>query len=142
MSELFVMRRADGHFFTEEINGRLRLPVWSGEEAVLRYRERNPELGVFLPQRFSRVLLEKLVVSSGTQATPEFFLLSDDDPDADLEDGRPVSLQEVFPEGEVAAQTPHSRSRARYESRPVPAELSDHKGTGYGMISYQDYSGA
>ena len=64
MSELFVMRRADGHFFTEEINGRLRLPIWSGEEAALRYRERNPELGVFLPQRFSRVLLEKLVVLS------------------------------------------------------------------------------
>jgi hypothetical protein len=110
MSELFVMRRADGHLFTEEINGKLCLPVWSSEEAVLRYRERNPELGVFLPQRFSRALLKDLAVSSGTQATPEFFLLSDEDPDADLEDGRPVSLEEIFPESEASPQTPHAQT--------------------------------
>ena len=105
MHELFVMRRANGNLFTEEIDRKLRLPVWSSEEAVLRYKERNPELGVFLPQRLNRALLKNLAVSTPTEAMPEFFLLSDEDPDADLEDGRSVSLEEIFPEGEGAPQS-------------------------------------
>lgn len=102
MNEVFVMRRANGTLFTEEIRGKPLVPIWSSEEAVLHYRERNPELGVFLPQRFSRSLLKGLKGSSGS---PEFFLLSDDDADADLEDGIPVSLEEIFPEGEGAPQS-------------------------------------
>ena len=42
MSELFVMRRANGDLFTQEINGKLVIPVWSGRDAVARYKERNP----------------------------------------------------------------------------------------------------
>ena len=110
MNELFVMRRAHGTLFTEEIDRKLRLPLWSSEEAVMRYRERNPELGVFLPQRFSRVLLDKLAVSNPTGAMPDFFLLSDEDPDADLEDGKSVTLEEVFPEDKGTPQPAHAQA--------------------------------
>ncbi|HWO01724.1 MAG TPA: hypothetical protein VNS63_20880 [Blastocatellia bacterium] len=106
MNEVFVMRRANGTFFTEEINSKLRLPVWSSEEAVMRFKERNPELGVFLPHRFSRAMLKNLAISSGTEGTPELFLLSDEDPDADLEDGKPITLEEVFPD----IENPHTRA--------------------------------
>lgn len=102
MNEVFVMRRANGALFTEEISGKTFVPVWSSEEEVMRYRERNPELGVFLPRRFSRSLLKSVKSSSGS---PAFFLLSEEDADADLQDGRPVSLEEIFPESEEAPQS-------------------------------------
>ncbi|MEK6299331.1 MAG: hypothetical protein AABO41_01295 [Acidobacteriota bacterium] len=110
MNELFVMRRANGSLFTEEIDGKPCVPVWSSEEAVMRYRERNPDLDVYLPRRFNRALLKNLAVSSGTEATPEFFLLSDEDSDADLEDGRHVSLEEILPEGEGALQSARAQA--------------------------------
>ena len=105
MKELFVMRRANGNLFTEDINGKLHLPVWSSEEAAMRYRERNPKLVVFLPQRFSRSLLKSLTDSQGS---PELFLLSDEDSNADLEDGKPVSLAEVPAEDETTPQSAHA----------------------------------
>ena len=102
MNELFLMRRANGNLFTEEISGKLYLPVWSSEEAVMRYQARNPELGVFLPQRFSRTQLKGL---TGPQGSPELFLLSEEDSNADLEDGKPLSLAEVFPEDDATPQS-------------------------------------
>src|SRR5215216_2359308 len=99
MSDVFVMRRANGDLFTEEINGRLRIPVWKSEEAVARYRERNPELITFLPMRLSRPSIKKAVSGLGSVGVTEFFLISEDDPDADLTDGKPISLEEIFPEG-------------------------------------------
>ena len=104
MSDVFVMRRANGDLFTEEINGRLRIPVWKSEEAVARYRERNPELITFLPLRWSRPLMNRVASGLGSEGTMEFFLLSEDDPDADLTDGKPISLEEIFPESEQTSQ--------------------------------------
>lgn len=98
MNEVFVMRRANSSLFTEEINGKLCVPVWSNEEAVMRYKERNPELGVFLPQRLTHSMLKNL--TSETDGAPGFFLLSEDDPDAQLDDGRAVSLEEIIQWGE------------------------------------------
>jgi hypothetical protein len=95
MNELFVMRRANGTLYIEDIDRKLRLPIWSSREAVMRYKERNPELSVFIPQRFDRELLERLAAND-TEASPDLFLLSDDDPDADLADGRPVTLEEIL----------------------------------------------
>ena len=109
MSDVYVVRRANGDLFTEEINGRLRIPVWKSEEAVARYRERNPELITFLPQRMSRPLMMKVASGLGSERTMEFFLLSEDDPDADLTDGKPVSLEEIFPEGEHTSQPAQSQ---------------------------------
>jgi hypothetical protein len=104
MGDVYVMRRANGDLFTEEINGRLRIPVWTSEEAVARYRERNPELLTFLPARLNRPLISRIKSGLGSESTTEFLLLSEDDPDADLTDGRPLSLDEIFPDGEHASQ--------------------------------------
>lgn len=92
---VFVMRRADGTLFTEERNGRSTIPVWESEETLARYRERNPEFITWFPARLTRTMLERMQAS---QDASELFLLGGDDPSAELDDGRPVSLQEIFPE--------------------------------------------
>ncbi|HYV05798.1 MAG TPA: hypothetical protein VFB82_14485 [Blastocatellia bacterium] len=110
MNELFVMRRANGSLFAQEVDGKLRIPIWANEEAVLRYRERNPELGVYLPQRFNRALLKSPAVSSASETAPEFFLLSDEASDADLADGRQVSLEEALRADEADAQSARAQA--------------------------------
>ena len=104
MSEMFVVRRADGELFVEKKDGKLRIPVWSSEEALARYKERNPELMTFLSTRLTRPLINKLRSGLEGLGTTEFFLLTDDDPDADLDDGTPISLEEIFPASESAGQ--------------------------------------
>ncbi len=104
MSEMYVMRRADGGLFTEEINGKQCIPVWSSEEALSRYKERNPELMTFLATRLTRSLSNRIGSELAGEGTTGFFLLSEDDPDADLDDGRPISLQEIFSESEHTLQ--------------------------------------
>jgi hypothetical protein len=104
VSEMFVMRRADGDLFTEEIHGKLNLPVWSSEEALARYKERNPELMTFLATRLTRSLISRMGSGVAGEGTTGFFLLAEDDPDADLYDGRPISLEEIFSEGERSLQ--------------------------------------
>jgi hypothetical protein len=94
MSDMSVLRRANGEPFTEEINGKQVIPVWSSEQEVARYKERNPELMTFLPSRLTRFLSTAgTVLGDGA----EFFLLSEDDHDANLDDGRPISLEEILP---------------------------------------------
>jgi len=97
MDGVFVMRRADGTLFTEEKNGRSTIPVWRSEETLARYRERNPELITWFPARLTRTMLDRMRAS---QDATEFFLLGGDDPSAELDDGRPVSLQEIFPDSD------------------------------------------
>jgi hypothetical protein len=106
MSELYVMRRANGDLFREEVGGKLTIPVWSSMETVARYRERNPELMLFLPERLDRSLMKKIMSNLGTEAT-EFFLLSENAPDAYLSDGRPITLEELFPEEQVTSEPAH-----------------------------------
>ena len=100
MSEMFVVRRANGDVFTEEIDGKPTVPVWSSEEAIERYKERNPELITFLGARLTRSMISRIGNGLAGKGTPEFFLLAEDDPDADLDDGRPISVEEIFPQGE------------------------------------------
>ena len=104
MSGMFVMRRADGELFTEEINGKRIVPLWSGEDALARYKERNPELLTFLPTRLTRSLLNRIRSGQAGAGTTGFFLLTDDDPDADLYDGSPVSLEGITLDGEPIPQ--------------------------------------
>ena len=103
MSELFVMRRANGDLFTEEINGEPVIPVWSGRDAIARYKERNPELMIFLPARLDRSTMKKVASWRGAEGTTRFFLLSDDAPDAYLDEGRLIALEEISPEGRIAS---------------------------------------
>jgi hypothetical protein len=95
MSEMSVLRRANGEPFSEEINGKRVIPVWSSEQEVARYKERNPELITFLPSQLTRFLSNKAWMAFSNGA--EFFLLSEDDHDANLDDGRPMSLKEILP---------------------------------------------
>ena len=104
MDELFVMRRANGDLFAEQIQGRLRIPVWSSAEAVARYKALNPELVFFWPVRLDRRLIKQVTVGLESDETPEFFLLSDDAPAAMLDDGNPIAIGELFPETEAASQ--------------------------------------
>src|SRR5690242_2635964 len=92
MNQMFVMRRANGDLFIEEINGKPSIPVWSGEEALARYKERNPELMTFIATRLTRSLINTI----GKGPIGEFFLLAEDDPDADLEYGRSISTEEIL----------------------------------------------
>lgn len=107
MREMYVMRRANGDLFTEEMGGRLRVPVWTSLEATARYKERNPELMIFLPTRLTGPLMRKIESGLGREGTAEFFLLSENATDAYLDDGRPVSLEEIFPESGITSQPAH-----------------------------------
>jgi len=102
MSEMFVMRRANGDLLSEETDGRLRIPVWSSETAPARYKERNPELLTFFPARLTPPLMNKIKL--GAAEAPEFFLLPADDPDANLEVGELISPDEFFSMAERNAQ--------------------------------------
>ena len=97
MSDMFVMRRANGDIFTEEVSGRLGIPVWSNEEVLARYKERNPELMTFVAAPLTRSLVNIIGKGLGEEGTWQFFLLAEDDPDADLEEGRPISVEEILP---------------------------------------------
>jgi hypothetical protein len=103
MSEMYMLRRANGDFFAEEVGGRLSIPVWPSREAVARYKERNPELIFFSPARADRDLMKRLTGGPGREAA-DFFLLSGSAPDAYLKDGKPISLEEVFREDEIASK--------------------------------------
>jgi len=103
MNEIFVLRRANGELFNEQKEGKLTVPVWSSQEALDRYRERNPELMTFLSTPLTRALINRLESGLGGR-TIEFFLLAEDDPNAELDDGKPISLEQIFPAGERAGQ--------------------------------------
>ena len=104
MDELFVMRRANGDLFAEQIDGHVRIHVWSSAESVARYKTRNPELMIFWPVRLNRSLMKQIKAGFGKEGTVEFFLLSEDAPDAHLDDGKPIAIEEIFPEVEVISQ--------------------------------------
>jgi len=93
MSDLFVMRRANGDLFTEQVGGRPVVPAWKGLEALARYKERNPELLIFLPKRLDQPVVDRLTKS---ETPTELLLFSGDDPDADLEDGVAISLEDAL----------------------------------------------
>ena len=96
MSELFVVRRANGNLFTREINGKLVIPVWSSRDAVARYKERNPELMIFLPARLDSSTIKRVTGGIATEETMQLFLLSDDAPDAYLDEGRLIVPEEIL----------------------------------------------
>jgi hypothetical protein len=107
MSDLFVMRRANGELLTEEIGGRLYIPVWRSQDGVARYQARNPELIIFFPAKLDRSIKARLKAGTGRHGAPEFLLLSDDDPAASLEAGEPMPLEKLLPEAD--AEPRHAR---------------------------------
>jgi hypothetical protein len=101
MGDLFVMRRANGDLFTKEVEGRLVLPVWSGNDSVERFKERNPELLIYFAAPLDRKTLKR--VNSGEHPT-ELFLVEDSDPVALLTFGRQISPDEIMPVGTQPAE--------------------------------------
>ena len=104
MDELFVMRRANGDLFAEKVDDKLRIPIWSSAEDVARYKAHNPELIIFWPIRLNRSLMKQIKADFGREGILEFFLLSEDAPDARLDDGKPIAIEEIFPEVETISQ--------------------------------------
>jgi hypothetical protein len=107
MKDRYVMRRANGDLFVEEANGKVRIPVWPSANAATRYKARNPKLSVYLPTPLNASLLKK-INALGAEGTTEFFLLSDDDPDAYFNVGRPIMQEELFSENETTSHNPQS----------------------------------
>jgi hypothetical protein len=105
MNDRYVMRRANGDLFTEEMEGKVRIHVWPNSEAAVRYKARNPELSVYLPTPLNPSLLKK-IKALGDGGKAEFFLLSDDDPDAHFNVGRPIMQEELFSEGDATIHNP------------------------------------
>ncbi len=102
MKEWFVLRRANGDLFSEEIGGKVRIPVWSSAEAVQRFKVHNPELLIFLPTRLTAALAQKSKSRFGADANLEFFLLSDETPAAELDEGTTMNAAEMFAESQAA----------------------------------------
>jgi hypothetical protein len=94
---MLVMRRANGDLFTVEVNGRPVIPVWSGRDAVARYRERNPELLTYVPARLDDALMRRVAGRPSGEGHATFFLMSEDAPDANLSRGRAVSADDLLP---------------------------------------------
>lgn len=103
MAEMLVTRRANGDLFTEDINGRPCIPVWSSRDAVTRYRERNPELLTYLPARLDNSLIKRIVSEPNKERHTTFSLMSVDAPDAYLNRGRLISLDELLLISKIAS---------------------------------------
>ena len=101
MGDVYLMRRANGDLFTEEVQGKVRIPVWSSRDAAARYKARNPELSVFLPVCLDRLLLNKIKTLE-SEGPVEFFQLLEQDPNASLYAGKSIMPNEIFPEPEGA----------------------------------------
>src|SRR4030095_2479069 len=109
MGDVYLMRRANGDLFTGEVQGKVRLPVWSSRDAADRYKARNPELNVFLPARLDRLLLNK-IMTLNNEGPMSFSRRSDEGPNASLHAGRPIMREEIFSEREATSSAVLSQS--------------------------------
>ena len=109
MAEMLVMRRANGDLFTEVIGGRPCIPVWSSRDAAARYRERNPELLTYSPARLDGSLIKRIVGGLVDKRHATFLLVAEDAPDAYLNRGRTISLDELL----LASKTASPQATAR-----------------------------
>jgi len=53
--------------------------------------------------------MRKIQSGLGREGTKEFLLLPEHAPDAYLNNGRPISLEEIFPEGETTSRPAQSQ---------------------------------
>ena len=87
MSTFFVMRRANGEFLTENLDGSKVLPVWPDILTLERYKIFNPELGLYLPKHIDvqTIAQLRLLEKAGTK----FRFMSSEIPSPNLNDGPP-----------------------------------------------------
>jgi hypothetical protein len=105
MNEMYVMRRANGDLLTVEIQGKKRIPVWTNEDSVSRYKAFNPELIFYWPVKLNRDVVKRATVKFTKEELPGLFLISSRTPDAQLKDGKPITLDEVFAEVSAASNS-------------------------------------
>ena len=122
MSEMFLMRRADGNFFIEEIDGKRVVPVWSSEESLARYKERNPGLMTFLATQLTRSMIQKIPDSFSWPRTIPTLIL----PTVDRSRRKKSSPGENIPPGPR-----NSRSRKRLWAQST--EPTGNKEEGYDL---------
>ena len=94
MTYFFVMRRANGEFFTESLAGVQSLPIWPGILTLEKYKIFNPELDLFLPAHLNDPRINSKLKSL-EKSGMKFLLMTSDDPSPDLSDGTPTTLGEI-----------------------------------------------
>jgi len=85
MGDIYAMRRANGDWFADEVDGRLRLPLFHTVHDALMSRLRNFGMLVFQPVTFNARMLEQLD-SKREGDSVDFCLI--DDPFVSLKHGQ------------------------------------------------------
>jgi len=92
MSDLYAMQRANGDCFTEEQDGRLRVPLFHTVHDALMSRLRNFGMLLFKPVTLDSNLLKQLVAKS-VGAPVEFCLI--EDPFVSLKLGKRLAVRQL-----------------------------------------------
>lgn len=91
MGDIYAMQRANGDWFTETLDGRLRVPLFHSVHDALMSRLRNFAMLLFKPVTLDSNLLEQFISKSGTAV--DFCLI--EDPFVSLKRGERVELRQL-----------------------------------------------
>ncbi len=98
MSEImYAMQRANGEWFTTQIEGRDCLPVFRSFSAAQRVHARVADLMVFLAQPLDSATMAQVSKAKGQIG---YWLVDEFDPTAELTPGRWLSAEELVVIGE------------------------------------------
>ena len=92
MSDIYVMRRANGDVFALDEHGRFRVPLFNSSSDAFLARLRNLGMLLFKPVQLDAGLLKQLVPLGGA-AEVDFWLVSD--PLINLNRGRLVQPEQL-----------------------------------------------
>jgi hypothetical protein len=85
MGNIYAMRRANGDWFAQEVNGRLHLPLFHTVHDAFMSRLRNFGMLLFQPVTFNACMLEQLDTKGGGENV-DFYMI--DDPFVSLKRGQ------------------------------------------------------
>ena len=91
---LYAMRRANGDWFSMEMGGRTRVPVFSSRAGAWRARAKNPELMVFRAAPLDGRALDELATADDGRPVG-FWLADEEDPACALRRGRPLEYVQL-----------------------------------------------
>ena len=92
MGDIYAMRRANGDWFAEEVNGRLHLPLFHTVHDAFMSRLRNFGMLFFQPVAFNARMLEQLD-SKGEGDNVDFCII--DDPFGSLKRGQLLAREQL-----------------------------------------------
>jgi hypothetical protein len=93
MDLVTIMRRADGKLFTVEVKGLEHLALWPSLESAMRYKQRNPQLLIFIPASVTSPFGQKSLIPL-RKANLGLFLMMDAG-GSHFGDGRPINWEEL-----------------------------------------------